>query len=206
MLLTIGELAREIGVCPATLRRWDKSGALKPQVRTAGGHRRYDLADALRQLGKGQAETETGEVEPGRLDVAYARVSAADQKQDLQRQVERLTAHLSGSANTLVISDLGSGLNFKKRGLAKQLGVILAGRVRRLYVTHKDRLLRFGFELIEAIVKAHGGEIVVLDRCSGEASEDELAKDVLSIITVFSAKLYGRRSHQNRRQQDVAAS
>ncbi|MHA0110715.1 IS607 family transposase, partial [Klebsiella pneumoniae] len=111
---------------------------------------------------------------------------------------ERLERHLSNEPNSMVITDLGSGLNFKKRGLTKLLQLVLAGKVERIVVTHKDRLLRFGFELVEHLVLANGGRIEILEDVVGN-DDAELAKDVLTIITVFSVRLYGRRSHQNHR-------
>jgi putative resolvase len=195
MLLSIGQLASALGVSVVTLRRWDKSGALTPKLRTAGGHRRYLLSDALQALGVVGAKGEHGT----RLVVGYARVSSSDQKMDLTRQTERLRDHLKDIPQAVVITDLGSGLNFKKRGLTKLLSLVLSGQVERLVVTHKDRLLRFGFELLEQLVTAHGGKIEVLEDVRG-SDDVELAKDVLAIITVFSARLYGRRSHQHREQ------
>ena len=115
------------------------------------------------------------------------------------RQKERLEAHLDGEPRALIITDLGSGLNFKKRGLSRLISLILSGRVERPVVTHKDRLLRFGFELIEQLVVDNGGRIEILEDVRGN-EEVEFAKDVLTIITVFSAKLYGRRAHQKRQR------
>ena len=196
MLLTISELALSLGVSVGTLRRWDRAGTLKPQMRTAGGHRRYILSDALRVLTGIQ---EPQDQAPEKLVIGYARVSSYGQVDDLKRQEERLARHLAGVPSASVITDLGSGLNFKKRGLCMLLGLVLEGRVSRLVVTHKDRLLRFGFELLEKVVQSHGGTIEVLeDVCANE--DVELAKDVLTIITVFSAKLYGRRSHEKRQR------
>jgi putative resolvase len=197
MLLPISALAKAIGVSVGTLRRWDKDGVLKPKVRTAGGHRRYELTDVLHTLGSAQDISD--EAGAGRVVVAYARVSSSEQKQDLVRQRKRLEDHLRGDPTAIFITDLGSGLNFKKRGLARLLGLILAGRVSSLVLTHKDRLLRFGFELVEQLVEAFGGKIVILEDVCGDA-EEELAKDVLSILTVFSAKLHGRRSHKNQQK------
>jgi len=104
---------------------------------------------------------------------------------------------LKDEPKAILIDDLGSGLNFQKRGLCKLLKLITAGRVERLVVTHKDRLLRFGYELLEKMVAAHGGTIEILEDVAGN-DDMELAKDVLTIITVFSARLYGRRAHQHR--------
>ena len=197
MLLSIGELAVAIGVSVVTLRRWDKAGQVKPHLRTAGGHRRYLLAEVLRDLG---VETDKqNSVTPPRFVVGYGRVSSFDQKADLLRQRERLEARLRDEPQALIISDLGSGLNFKKRGLSRLISLILGGQVERLVITHKDRLLRFGFELIEQLVMEHGGTLEVLEDVRGN-DEVELAKDVLTIITVFSAKLYGRRAHRPKQQ------
>lgn len=192
-MLTIGQLAKEIGVCVETLRRWDKNGSVKPHIRTPGGHRRYVLAEVMLTLGSRQAL----ENHPDRVVVGYSRVSSHDQKEDLVRQTERLRDHLKDERRAILIEDLGSGLNFQKRGLCKLLKLITAGRVERLVVIHKDRLLRFGYELLEKMVSAHGGTIEILEDVAGN-DDMELAKDVLTIITVFSARLYGRRAHQHR--------
>lgn len=202
MLLTIGQLSKEIGVSIGTIRRWDREGILKPELRTGGRHRRYQLESVLRTLGAPSApQTEQSQE---RIVVAYSRVSSSDQKMDLVRQEERRKEHLQAVPGVLFISDLGSGLNFKKRGLAKLLALILAGRVSRLVITHKDRLLRFGFELMEQLIEAHGGRIEILEDVRGQ-DETELAIDVLTVMTVFSAKLYGRRSHRNRQKAALAA-
>jgi predicted site-specific integrase-resolvase len=197
MLLTIGELAIAIGVSVVTLRRWDKANVVTPQLRTAGGHRRYLLADVLHKLGAAPNADQSAET--ARVVVGDARVSYFDEKQDLVRQKERLEAYLDGEPRALIITDLGSGLNFKKRGLSRLISLILSGRVERPVVTHKDRLLRFGFELIEQLVVDNGGRIEILEDVRGN-EEVEFAKDVLTIITVFSAKLYGRRAHQKKQQ------
>jgi putative resolvase len=123
-------------------------------------------------------------------------VSCADQEADLLRQNERLEAHLSNTPNSLGLTDLGSGLNFKKRGLTKLLALVMAGRVEKIVITHKDRLMRFGYELFEQVVQGHGEKIEMLENVSSH-DETELAHDVLAIITVFSAILYGRRSDLN---------
>lgn len=193
-MLTIGQLARHLGVCVETLRRWDREGSVKPHTRTRGGHRRYLLAEVMAALGS-DGNLQSPE---GRLVVGYSRVSSHDQKEDLERQSARLRDYLKNEPRALFISDLGSGLNFQKRGLAKLLKLITAGRVERLVVTHKDRLLRFGFELLEQMIVAHGACIEVMEDTRG-SDDAELAKDVLTIITVFSARLYGRRAHQNKK-------
>ena len=104
-----------------------------------------------------------------------------------------------------VISDLGSGMNYRKKGLKRLLAAILDGSVGRLVVTNKDRLLRFGAELVFAICEAKGVEVVILNRGEDTSFEEDLAKDVLEIVTVFSARLYGSRSHRNRKLLDGVA-
>jgi putative resolvase len=101
-----------------------------------------------------------------------------------------------------IISDLGSGLNYSKKGLRKILQRIINGGLNRLVLTHKDRLLRFGAELIFALCEAKRIEIVIINQGNVPSFEEELARDVLEIITVFSAKLYGSRSHKNKKLMD----
>lgn len=100
---------------------------------------------------------------------------------------------------SLVISDLGSGMNYKKKGLQKLLEMILYRQLKRLVLTTKDRLLRFGSELVFALCEIQGIEIVIIHQGDESSFEEELAQDVLEIITVFSARLYGSRSKKNRK-------
>ena len=138
------------------------------------------------------------------LTVAYARVSSHDQKADLERQKQVLELYCAAQGWTFeVITDLGSGMNYQKKGLRRLLNQIIEGKVGRLVVTHKDRLLRFGAELVFAICEAKGVEVVVLNRGDDASFEEDLAKDVLEIITVFSARLYGSRSRKNQRLIDT---
>jgi len=186
----IGEAAAVLGVSITTLRRWEAEGRLIAE-HTPGGHRRYDLAK-LRPEQFRVAEAAK------RKTIAYARVSSQDQKEDLERQRQVLELYCARQGWTFeVIADLGSGMNYQKRGLKRLLAVILDEEVGRLVITHKDRLLRFGAELVFAICEAKGVEVVILNQGEDTTFEEDLAKDVLEIITVFSARLYGARSHKN---------
>lgn len=181
-LVSIGEAASALGVSITTLRRWEVSGKLVPE-HTAGGHRRYDLA-------KLRPEMFRTDVEANRRTVAYARVSSHDQKDDLERQKQVLEIYCARQGWTFeVIADLGSGMNYHKKGLKRLLNMILADEVGRLVITHKDRLLRFGAELVFAICEAKQVEVVILNQGEDTTFEEDLAKDVLEIITVIGIKL-----------------
>lgn len=156
-LVSISEAAKALGVTPLTLRRWDESGKLKPDLVTEGGRRRYDLSRLLPELHHREDAS-------ARKTVAYARVSGHDQKQDLERQAQLLQAYCAAQGWTHeVVTDLGSGMNYRKKGLRRLLDDIIADRVGRIVITHKDRLLRFGAELVFAICEAKSVEVVILN-------------------------------------------
>lgn len=192
-LLTIGEAAEALGVTTTTLRNWDKSGVLHPDEKTRGGDRRYRI-ESLRNL------KPSANIVEDIKTIAYARVSSHDQKHDLVRQVQVLDNYCSSKGFQYeIIQDIGSGMSYYKKGLTNLLNQILDDKVKRLVLTHKGRLLRLGAELVFSICEAKNVEVVIINK--GEENinfEEELSKDVLDIITVFSARLYGRRSNKNK--------
>lgn len=195
--ISVGRAAALLGVSVSTLRRWEREGKLLPE-RTASGHRRY----ALSRLQPGH----DGEAAAQKRTIAYARVSSHDQKADLERQKKILELYCARQGWTHeVIADLGSGMNYRKKGLKRLLEDIMAGQVGRLVLTHKDRLLRFGAELVFALCEARQVEVVILNQGEDTTFEEDLAKDVLEIITVFSARLYGARSRKNQRLLEAVA-
>ena len=190
-LFSIGEASKTLGVSITTLRRWEAEGRLIPE-HTSGGHRRYDLAKLKPELFRAAPDE--------KRTVAYARVCSHDQKDDLERQKQVLELYCAQQGWTFeLVSDLGSGVNYYKKGLKRLLNEILAGRIGRLVVTHKDRLLRFGAELVFALCEAKQVEVVILNQGEDTTFEEDVAKDVLEIITVFSARLYGSRSRKNQK-------
>jgi excisionase family DNA binding protein len=194
-LVGIGEAAQALGVSITTLRRWEAAGRLNAE-HTAGGHRRYDLAKLRPEMFRTVDAA-------NRRTVAYARVSSHDQKDDLERQKQVLELYCARQGWTFeVIADLGSGMNYHKKGLKRLLDAVIEGEIGRLVITHKDRLLRFGAELVFAICEAKGVEVVILNQGEDTTFEEDLAKDVLEIITVFSARLYGSRSRKNQKLLD----
>ena len=185
--IKIGEAAQLLGVSIQTLRRWEKNGSLLPD-RISDGKTRYYSLDKL--LGFSKKEVD--------LTIGYARVSSHDQKKDLKTQVDALTTYcIKHGWSYEIIEDLGSGMNYKKKGLHKLLNLILQRKIKRLVLTHKDRLLRFGAELIFTLCEIHQIEIILINQGADLSFEEELAQDVLEIITVFSARLYGSRSKKN---------
>jgi putative resolvase len=190
-LYSIGEASKALGVSMTTLRRWEVEGRLIPE-HTAGGHRRYDLAKLKPEVYRSVVDT--------RQTVAYARVSSHDQKEDLNRQQQVLELYCAQQGWSFrLISDLGSGMNYYKKGLKQLLNDILAGNIGRLVIIHKDRLLRFGAELVFSLCEARQVEVVILNQGEDTTFEEDLAKDVLEIITVFSARLYGSRPRKNQK-------
>ncbi|MDD1427085.1 IS607 family transposase [Dolichospermum sp. ST_sed2] len=195
--ISIGDAAKELGVSVKTVRRWADAGKLRFE-RSPSGHRRFFLTDIKRITPRDFNQLED------RITINYARVSSDDQKEDLSRQIKVLEA-FSGSNGWQfeTISDLGSGLNYNKKGLQKLLKRIMQGDVGRLVLTHKDRLLRFGSEIVFAMCEEFETEVVIINKSIEETTfEQELVTDMIELITVFSARLYGSRSHKNKKLLD----
>jgi predicted site-specific integrase-resolvase len=191
-LVKIGEASALLGVTPQTLRKWEKTGELLPERRSKTGTRYYDVNKLA------------GINNAGQPTVCYARVSSYDQKEDLNRQQELLEAYCAAKGwRCEVIRDLGSGMNYRKQGLNRLLELIMTRQMKRLVLTHKDRLLRFGAELIFTLCELQGIEIVIIHQGEQPSFEEELAQDVQEIITVFSARLYGSRSHKHKKMMDA---
>jgi len=185
--LSISEAAKIKGVSTSTLRRWEAEGKLVPE-RTLNGHRRYTLTQLL------------GVKAELAYTVGYCRVSSHDQKRDLERQKEVVELFcVQKGWQVEIIEDLGSGLNYSKKGLKRLINLIVNSKAERLVLTNKDRLLRFGSELIFSLCEQFGTEIVIINKTENSSFEEDLDQDVLEIITVFSARLYGSRSHKNKK-------
>lgn len=192
MLMSIKEASEYLHVAQGTLRRWEQEGLLTP-TRTTGGHRRYSEEDLLSILSKKNMISNYN-----RYTIGYCRVSTSAQKDDLQRQVECVSNYCVAKGYQFkIITDIGSGLNYKKTGLNKLIELICTGQINRIVLNYKDRLVRNGFELIEKVCRMHNVEIEIIN-LSEDNNQNELVEDVLAIITVYSAKLYGSRSHKNK--------
>lgn len=197
MTISIGEAAKELGISVKTLRRWADADKIRSE-RSPSGHRRFYLSDIKRITPRDLQKLDD------RITINYARVSSHDQKADLVRQVQVLEAFSAANGwQSETIQDLGSGLNYQKKGLQKLLKRILKGDVGRLVLTHKDRLLRFGAELVFAMCEEFETEVVIVNKSDEEISfEQELVTDMIELVTVFSARLYGARSRKNKKLID----
>lgn len=164
------------GLHPHTLRKYADRGDI-PHYRIPNGDRRFDVSGFVRQK---------------RVCVCYARVSQPKQKKDLAHQCELLQAKYPGGEH---VRDIGSGLNFKRKGLRTILERAISGESITVVVTYKDRLARFGFDLIEWLLQRNGGEVVVLNKVD-TSPVDELTRDLTAIITVFASRLHGLRGHK----------
>lgn len=195
--ISIGDASKELGVSTKTLRRWADSGKIKFE-RSPTGQRRFFLTDIKRITPRDLKQLDE------RITINYARVSSHDQKNDLTRQAQVLEAFSSANGWQFeTIQDLGSGLNYNKKGLQKLLKRIMQGDVGRLVLTDKDRLLRFGAELVFAMCAEFETEVVIINKTNEEVTfEQELVQDMIELITVFSARLYGSRSKKNKKLID----
>lgn len=186
------EAVRTLGVCHRTLRRWEAEGKINT-IRTPAGQRRYDIEKFVKE------ESEEGR---RRATVIYARVSTRPQQSDLNRQVERLSA-IYPSAE--VVKEVGGGLNLRRKGLIALLGRVLRGDIKTIVVAHKDRLARFGFDIIEWMCKEFDCEIVVLNQDS-LSPHQELVQDIVAILHSFSSRLYSLRRLENQIKAELQAS
>lgn len=186
MTISIGEAAKELGISVKTLRRWADAEKIRSE-RSPSGHRRFYLSDIKRITPRDLQKLDE------RITINYARVSSHDQKADLVRQVQVLESFSAANGwQYETVQDLGSGLNYQKKGLQKLLKRILKGDVGRLVLTHKDRLLRFGAELVFAMCEEFETEVVIVNKSDEEVSfEQELVTDMIELVTEVGLR-YGK--------------
>lgn len=189
-------LAKMLGVTTQTLRNWNRSGKLMPSYTKNNGYRYYSeecIQEFLDIKPKSKTKLKV---------VGYARVSSKKQKDDLERQINNLSSILKDKYGEFdIISDIGSGINYDKPGLKELIRRIDKREVDIVVVLYKDRLLRYGYELVEYFAKLNNVEIVVLDKVS-KSSDQELVEDLIQIITVFSCRLQGRRRKKTKEMLD----
>lgn len=170
-----------LGISQNTLRKYANLKKINT-ILTPGGQRRYDVNSYLKRSFKKK-----------RLKICYCRVSSQGQKDDLVRQVNMMSQKYP---NHIIISDVGSGINFKRPGLRKIINYAILGRLEELVVAHKDRLCRIGYDLIEYILLNYSNTQIITDIQSIESDSERITKDLLEIITVYGAKLNGKRKYK----------
>ena len=185
---TIHEFSQLVGKTAQTLRNWDKKDILKPHHTSTNGYRYYSDEQIKQVLNI--------KVNKPRIVIGYCRVSSLKQKDDLERQIDNVKNYLISQGKPFeIISDIGSGINYSKKGLQNLIQRIESGEVEKLVVLYKDRLIRFGFELIEYIAKLNQCDIEIIDNTK-KTGEQELVEDMIQVVTVFACRLQGKRANQ----------
>jgi hypothetical protein len=179
-----------------TLRIWDKEGKIRT-FRTPSGQRRYNLQDIQNITGRNSLDDKKKE------KICYCRVSSSKQVDDLNRQTDFFKSKFP---NHILVTDVGSGINWKRKGLKTILDKAMHGDISEVVVAHRDRLCRFAFELLEWIFERNGVKLLVLHEEKGESSDNELTDDILSIIHVYSCRKMGRRRYKNKENTALSNS
>lgn len=193
-----GEVAKILGITTQTLRVYEDDGKI-PYFRSEGGHRLVKQEDLLLFLQ--QKGILMDDIKPQKRDVIYVRVSSHEQKikGDLDRQAMHIIESQKDLQNPLVLKEVGSGLNDRRKKLQELISLVLNDKVNRVFVTYRDRLTRFGYHYLESVFLAKGVEIIILNDILQEKNiQQELVEDMMSLIASFSGKLYGMRSHKNK--------
>jgi predicted site-specific integrase-resolvase len=192
--IRVSKIQKTYDISDTKLREWANKGLVK-FVKTPGGNRLYHSRDLSRLFGN--------QVKKEKRCICYCRVSSQKQKEDLVRQREFIQERCPGQE---IISDIGSGINFKKKGIQKLINLVLNDEIETITISDKDRLCRFGYELLEQICQHFGTKILVLHAPKQPDCERELADDLLTICNVFVAKKNGKRAARNKRERIQEAS
>jgi len=187
---SIGEFAKLIGKTEQTLRNWDKNNTLKPHHIAPSGYRYYSQEQLNYFLGiKNTCQL-------NKRVIGYCRVYSHRQKDDLIRQIDNVKTYMLAKGYQFeIVTDIGSGINYNKKGLNQIIDLITNSEVSKIVILDKDRLLRFGFELIENLCNKYGTTIEIIDS-TDKTEEQELVEDLVQIITVFSCRLQGKRANK----------
>lgn len=186
---------RNFDVSSSTLRRWAENNEIRVFRNGEGTRRLYNVDDVLRKIGISPGNTDTS----SKIGIVYARVSTSKQKEDLRRQVDDLVAQYPDYE---VVTDVASGVNFHRKGLRTVLDKAIRGMVKEIVVSHRDRLARVGFELLEFVFERVGTKLLV-QRGNEETDEQDLASDLLAITTVFVASHHGKRAAENKKRRKL---
>lgn len=195
----VGQFAKLLNVTVKTLQNWDKQGTLKA-YRTPTNQRFY----TEEQLNQILNSSNSNQVKKQGLKIGYCRVSTHNQKNSLENQEEYLRSYTNAKGVILdeVLTDIGSGINYNRKNFNKLLELVEAGEISEIYVTYKDRFVRFGFDWFNNFCEKHGAKIIILNQPS-TSPEQELAEDLLNIVTVFSTRSHGLRTYKKQLEQNL---
>ena len=190
------EMAERLGVTVLTLQRWDNNGILKAH-RTPTNRRYYTEEQYLEYIGQPISNSNN------RKNIAYARVSTYGQKDDLKNQINFIRQYVNAKGIILdeTITDIGSGLNYNRKKWNKLLEDVMQDKIDTIFITYKDRFIRFGYDWFERLCKMHNTEIVVLNNIETSPTQ-EMIDDMISIVHVFSYRLYGLRKYKSKLEND----
>ena len=192
-MYSTGKFAKMINHHIRTVQRWDNLGILKPNIYTPKGRKLYTHQQYLDYINQPLI------VNNDYRTVVYSRVSSHSQKNDLITQIKFIEEHCSINQINIddVYSDIGSGLNYKRKNFIKLINEITTNKVNKIIIAHKDRLVRFGFEMIEQLCVDNNVELVIIND-EKQSPQEEMVNDLMSIIHVFSSRLYGLRTYKNK--------
>ena len=195
----VGEFAKLLNVTVKTLQNWDKQGTLKA-YRTPSNQRFYTEEQLNQVLG---LSNEKQEEKPG-LKIGYCRLSTHNQKNSLKNQEQSIRNYTNAKRVILddVLTDIGSGINYNRKNFNRILELVEAKEISEIYVTYKDRFVRFGFDWFNTFCEKHGAKIIILNQPS-TSPEQELAEDLLNIVTVFSARSHSLRTYKKQLEQNL---
>ena len=191
------EVSEKLNVTVWTLQDWDRKGKLKA-YRNPKTDRRYYTEEQIDEFLGIRNQINDGK------NLIYCRVSNQGQKDDLVNQVEFLKTFCNAKAEIVdeVLTDIGSGLNYSRKNFNRILEMAAQGKIRRLYISHKDRLIRFGYEWFEQFLKKHACEVIVVNNES-MSPQEEMIQDLISIIHVFSCRIYGLRKYKKKLKEEL---
>jgi len=188
-----------------TLRKWTADGVIEAFRTNERGHRKYRFSDVNALVGIEPDDKSTQEILP---IAVYARVSSHDQKQkgDLDRQKARLLEYCVEKKYNIeyIFDEVGSGMNDKRSKLIKLMKLASDKKISKVVIEHKDRLIRFNYNILEMYFNSHGVTVEYVEQTLNKSFENELVEDMLTLMASFSAKIYGKRSHQNRKNKNVS--
>lgn len=193
-MYSTGKFAKLINHHIRTVQRWDNLGILKPETYTPKGRKLYSHEQYLNYINKPISDCDAN-----KKNIIYCRVSSHNQKEDLKTQIKFIEEHCTINQIHIdeLYSDIGSGLNYKRKNFIKLINEITTNKISKIVIAHKDRFVRFGFEIIEQLCKENNVDLVIIDD-EKLSPQEEMVTDLMSIIHVFSSRLYGLKTYKNK--------